>query len=95
MKLPRGDRYSWNKKRTWLVSVSGTNMPTYHDDPDYDLLPSDYEEMERIRLAAVKLAETANNPMWRDHNCWKCREGTKVCPQGGSHRCDYPIAKNH
>ena len=77
-------------------------MSTYRDDPDYNLLPSDYEEMERIRLAAVKLAETARalktdyaNPMWRDHNCWKCREGTKVCPQGGSHRCDYPIAKNH
>jgi len=77
-------------------------MPTYRDDPDYDLLPSDYEEMERIAEAARRLpiatkvtSLKAGDPMWRDHNCWKCREGQKVCPQGGSHRCDYPIAKNH
>lgn len=68
-------------------------MDMYRDDPDYDLLPSDYKEMERIQKAAQQLA-AMENPIWRDHTCWKCREGQKVCPQGGSHRCGYPHARN-
>jgi hypothetical protein len=65
-----------------------------NDDPDFDLTEADLKEMDRIAKAAQQQAAMAN-PMWRDHTCWKCREGQKVCPRGGSHRCDYPIAKNH
>ena len=32
--------------------------------------------------------------IFRDHNCWKCRDGTKPCAQGHPHRCEYPHAKN-
>ena len=65
-----------------------------HDDHEMDLTDADLAEQERIANAARRIAREGD-PMWRDHNCWKCREGTKVCPRGGSHRCDYPIAKNH
>jgi hypothetical protein len=71
------------------------------DDHEMDLTDADLVEQERIAAAARRyflepaVAVGDGNPMWRNHTCWKCREGTKVCPQGGSHRCGYPVAKNH
>ncbi len=28
------------------------------------------------------------------HNCHRCDHGKKPCVQGGSHRCEYPRARN-
>ena len=32
--------------------------------------------------------------IFRDHRCWKCNDGEKPCAMGGTHRCDYPRARN-
>lgn len=32
--------------------------------------------------------------IFRDHNCWKCQDGAKPCVRGGTHRCEYPHARN-
>lgn len=32
--------------------------------------------------------------IFRDHNCWKCRDGEKPCAQGAPNRCEYPRARN-
>ena len=38
--------------------------------------------------------EEYRHPMFRDHNCWKCREGEKPCVAGNPSRCEYPHARN-
>lgn len=32
-------------------------------------------------------------PIFRDHNCWKCRDGDLPCPSNYSN-CEYPHARN-
>ena len=32
--------------------------------------------------------------IFRDHSCWKCRDGAKPCVNGSPSRCDYPHARN-
>lgn len=32
-------------------------------------------------------------PIFRDHNCWKCREGELACPHNYQN-CEYPHARN-
>lgn len=34
------------------------------------------------------------HPMFRDHNCWYCREGAKPCVVDNPSRCEYPHARN-
>lgn len=34
------------------------------------------------------------HPMFREHNCWRCKDGERPCVQGGPHRCEYPHARN-
>jgi hypothetical protein len=36
-------------------------------------------------------------PIFRDHNCWKCRDGELTCTgrsDGDYGRCEYPHARN-
>jgi len=36
-------------------------------------------------------------PIFRDHNCWKCRDGELPCTgrsDGNYGRCEYPHARN-
>jgi len=32
--------------------------------------------------------------MFRDHSCWKCREGERPCVVGDPRQCEYPHARN-
>lgn len=32
--------------------------------------------------------------VFRDHNCWKCREGKKPCVRGEPRRCEFLHARN-
>jgi hypothetical protein len=32
--------------------------------------------------------------IFRDHNCWRCKDGEKPCAQGHPNRCEYPHARN-
>lgn len=32
--------------------------------------------------------------IFRDHRCWKCKDGTKPCAQGHPNRCEFPHAKS-
>jgi hypothetical protein len=32
--------------------------------------------------------------IFRDHNCWKCRNGKDPCHYGNPNQCDYPHARN-
>lgn len=33
-------------------------------------------------------------PIFRDHNCWKCRDGELRCAERDYGRCSYPHARN-
>jgi hypothetical protein len=33
-------------------------------------------------------------PIFRDHNCWKCGDGERPCAEGDYGRCSYPHARN-
>ena len=33
-------------------------------------------------------------PIFRDHDCWACRDGQLPCRKGDYARCDYPHARN-
>lgn len=32
--------------------------------------------------------------MFRDHNCWRCKDGAKPCVNGNPRQCEYPHARN-
>ena len=32
--------------------------------------------------------------IFRNHNCWKCKDGAQPCAQGDPWECDYPHARN-
>jgi hypothetical protein len=32
------------------------------------------------------------HPIFRNHNCWKCKDGEKECPW--NYNCEYPHARN-
>jgi len=50
-----------------------------------------------------KLAEAATDPrdphptrqgLFRDHNCWRCKDGENACIRGDPRQCDYLHARN-
>jgi hypothetical protein len=44
---------------------------------------------------AMSPRENPRHPTFRDHNCWKCRDGELPCPHEYSlARCEYPHARN-
>ena len=32
--------------------------------------------------------------IFRDHNCWACKDGAQPCREGNSSQCPYPHARN-
>src|ERR1700689_3122659 len=32
--------------------------------------------------------------IFRDHSCWKCRDGARPCVNGSPSRCNFPHARN-
>lgn len=34
------------------------------------------------------------DPMFRDHNCYRCRDGAMPCKSGNPRGCEYPRARN-
>ncbi len=32
--------------------------------------------------------------IFRDHNCWACKDGAQPCREGSSNLCSYPHARN-
>lgn len=32
--------------------------------------------------------------IFRDHNCWACKDGAQPCREGASNLCSYPHARN-
>jgi len=38
--------------------------------------------------------ERERTGMFRDHNCWRCRDGRDRCVQRDPKQCEYPHARN-
>lgn len=38
--------------------------------------------------------ENPRQPIFRNHNCWKCRDGERPCAEGNYNCCSYPHARN-
>jgi hypothetical protein len=38
--------------------------------------------------------DNPRHPMFRDHNCWKCKDGERACVNGSPNSCEYPHARN-
>ena len=51
-------------------------------------------DLNKLMEEAMGPRKNPRQPIFRDHNCWKCREGELPCPQGYSHLCEYPHARN-
>lgn len=32
--------------------------------------------------------------IFRDHNCWKCKDGAEPCVKSNPRQCEYPHARN-
>lgn len=48
-------------------------------------------------LSGMEPRANPRQPIFRDHNCWKCRDGELPCTgrRDGDHgRCEYPHARN-
>jgi len=57
------------------------------DDPGRKLTLAEMQEQ------AMGPRPNPRQPIFRDHNCWKCREGELPCPSN-YHNCEYPHARN-
>lgn len=44
---------------------------------------------------AIETYQRQQHPMWRDHNCSVCQNGTKACRARLINHCGNPIARNH
>lgn len=62
-------------------------------------------EIERDMQNAVRMGrvwdqifssmfDPPKSSIFRDHNCWKCKNGKEPCVAGSPNRCEYPHAKN-
>lgn len=52
------------------------------------------EDAMREREAALGPRKNPLHPMFRDHNCYRCKDGEKPCVHGNPHGCEYPHARN-
>ena len=41
-----------------------------------------------------KALTSKGHGIFRDHSCWKCQDGQKLCVNGNPDQCDYPHARN-
>lgn len=46
------------------------------------------------QLADPRDPDPSQDGIFRDHNCWRCDNGTKPCVIGNPHKCEYPHARN-
>lgn len=56
--------------------------------PDFSIDP---------RYSGMEPRSNPRQPIFRDHNCWKCRDGELPCTgrsDGDYGRCEYPHARN-
>lgn len=53
-----------------------------------------FEEAKKILDPRDPRPDPVNHPMFRGHNCWKCREGARPCVVGNPSQCEYPYARN-
>jgi len=61
------------------------------DRPEWDDQFAETDE-ERSARQATKRAKVAG--MFRDHSCWKCKDGAAPCYEGNPRQCQYPHARN-
>ena len=52
------------------------------------------DRLHALRAAALRLAASGQSSFFKDHRCWKCKNGQRPCALGGHHQCDYPRARN-
>jgi hypothetical protein len=63
-------------------------------EPTHNELVADVKRILFGEPADVPIPANQQSTIFRDHNCWKCRNGEKPCAQGHPHRCEHPHAKN-
>lgn len=57
-------------------------------------MPTTKSDVEREMAKAMGPRENPTHPMFRYHNCWRCKSGELPCKQGAPNRCEYPHARN-
>jgi hypothetical protein len=50
--------------------------------------------IEAIVTSGMEPRDNPRQPIFRDHNCWACRDGEKPCREGNYGCCSYPRARN-
>ncbi len=48
----------------------------------------------RAPITLPKLSLRDGSGIFRDHNCWKCKDGALPCAVNNPRQCEYPHAKN-
>jgi hypothetical protein len=54
-------------------------------------------DLRQLQEEAMGPRKNPRQPIFRDHNCWKCRDGKLPCTgrrDGDYGRCEYPHARN-
>jgi len=51
-------------------------------------------DYNKLMEEAMGPRKDPRQPIFRYHNCWKCREGERPCAEGNYNSCSYPHARN-
>jgi len=67
-------------------------------DTMFDIMLEDYKKaLDAGRAIFTELpadAPSQRDGIFRDHSCWKCKDGKEPCVVGNPSRCEYPHARN-
>jgi hypothetical protein len=58
--------------------------------------PSGFDQGRVPDYSGMEPRKNPHQPIFRDHDCWKCRDGELPCVLKGGHSllCEYPHARN-
>jgi hypothetical protein len=71
--------------------------PTLHgiDPAHWDAIAGKWEDIKkRAQRRPDSAIKEPPHPIFRDHSCWRCKDGAEPCVRGGPHLCEYPHARN-
>ena len=51
-------------------------------------------QVRELDYSGMEPRKNPRQPIFRDHNCWACRDGEKPCREGNYNCCSYPHARN-
>lgn len=51
-------------------------------------------DVEALEIIDPRDPDPSRPGIFRDHNCYRCKDGTQPCVKGNPNQCEYPHARN-